>query len=89
MHIFNYFYLIQYRKSAIFYSLEINDIQSIQYLVENGADCSLVDDFNKSPVDYAFEKKHLFIISYLFRKKGAMSDNSKHKNILFFAAENN
>lgn len=49
----------------------------------------MVDDYNKSPVDYAFEKKHLYIISYLFRKKGAMSDNSKHKNILFFAAENN
>ena len=29
------------------------------------------------------------MISYLFRKGGSLADNTKHKKIIFFAAENN
>jgi ankyrin repeat protein len=65
------------QKSAIFYSIEINDFESIYALVDHGCDLSLVDENNKSPVDYAFKKKHLFLISYLFKKGGALADNTK------------
>ena len=76
-------------RTPIFYSIELNDFDSIYALVDHDANLTVIDDFNKSPVDYAYEKKHLQMISYLFRKGGSLADNTKHKKILFFAAENN
>lgn len=46
-------------KTPIFYSIELNDFDSIYALVDYGATLTIIDDFNKSPVDYAYQKKHL------------------------------
>ena len=70
-------------RSAIFYSIEINDFDSIYALVDHGCDLSLVDEFQKSPVDYAFQKKHLTLIAYLFKKGGTLADNTKRKRKSF------
>ncbi|KRX01863.1 Ankyrin repeat-containing domain [Pseudocohnilembus persalinus] len=78
-----------HKKSAIFHSIELNDLDSIYSLVENGADCKFVDDKNKTSVDYAFQKKHIHIIQYLFLKKGQLADESHYIDVLFFAASNN
>ena len=69
------------RRTAIFYSIEINDFDSIYALVENRCDLTAVDDDDKSPVDYAFKKKHLQLITYLFKKGGTLADNTKRNNI--------
>jgi ankyrin repeat protein len=69
------------KKTPIFYSIEINDFESIYALTDKGATLTCVDDYNKSPVDYAYEKRHLQLISYLFRKQGSLADHTKRTKI--------
>lgn len=76
-------------RTALFYCIERNDIDSIYQLIESGCKLTISDVHNKTCVDYAFEKRNQQLILYLFQKGGMMADNTKHKQILFFAAENN
>jgi len=58
-------------KSALFYSVEHNDIETVQILIENGASCNIIDDV--CDAIYLSLKKHALtmhskIVSYKYSK---------------------
>ena len=47
----------------------VAEIPTIKYLVERGADISLIDEINNLPIDYAIDEKDEDVIKYLLTKQ--------------------
>ncbi|EAS05959.2 ankyrin repeat protein (macronuclear) [Tetrahymena thermophila SB210] len=76
-------------RTAIFYCIFNNDLESIYDLVEGGTNLTIVDDRKKTCVDYAFQRNQIDLINYLFSKGGALADTTQHHKIMFLAVQNN
>ena len=63
-------------------AVAVGSLPIIKYLVDNGADYSLVDESNLSALDYAIDEKNKQIIEYFLDKNIAESKLEKMKEIL-------
>jgi len=68
--------------TSLIYSVKNENMEMIEFLIENGANPNQEDDFGRTPISYAVEKENLLILKYLI-DHGAEFDITSNKILLF------